>query len=82
MRLRAALRNLRGLSGSWGCLAEAMEVKAKTLTLFIHSPRRGGSPGMALAAARAASVSVESLLGEPRVVGSCQRCGAAWAVRS
>ena len=82
MRLRAALKNLRGLFGSWGCLAEAMGVNETTVTLFVSDRRLGGSPGMALAASRAAGVSVEALLGDLKVAASCPHCGAAWEVRS
>ena len=82
MRLRAALRNLKGLYGSWACLAEVMGVNASTLQNFISSSTKGASPGMAVAAARAAGTTVDALLGGPKVAGSCPHCGATWEVRS
>lgn len=81
MRLRAALRNLRALYGSWACLAAAMGVKVKTLTTFVSSTSRGASPGIALAAARAAGTTVDALLGAPRAVSTCPHCGASWQVK-
>lgn len=80
MRLRAALRNLRALYGSWACLADAMGVKVDLLSNVVHS-RRSASPGLALAAARAAGTTVEALLGAPRAVSTCPHCGAAWEVK-
>ena len=82
MRLRAALRNLKSLYGTWGCLAEVMGVNASTLQNFISNSTRGASPGMAVAAARAAGTTVDALLGGPKVAGPCPYCGAAWEVRS
>jgi hypothetical protein len=82
MRLRAALRNLKSLYGTWTCLADVMGVSPRTLQNFISSTRRGASPGMAVAAARAAGTTVDALLGGPKVAGSCPHCGAAWEVRS
>lgn len=74
MRLRAALRNLRGIYGNWKLLAEAMGVPHKSLVSFVCGSRNG-SPGLALAAARAAATTVEALLGGPRPAGHCPHCG-------
>ena len=44
--------------------------------------RHRGSPGMALAASRAAGTTVNALLDGPKMAGKCPHCGAAWAVSS
>lgn len=78
MRLRAALRNMRGLFGTWTCLADAMGVRLTTLQNFLYNDRKGASPGLALAAARAAGTTVDALVGTPRDAGRCPhygRCG-------
>lgn len=75
LRLRAALRSMRGLFGTWACLADAMGVKLKTLQAFLYSDRQGASPGLALAAARAAGTTVDALVGAPRDAGRCPHCG-------
>ncbi|EYF02033.1 transcriptional regulator [Chondromyces apiculatus] len=80
MRLRAALRNLRALYGSWDCLAEVMGVSPGTLASIVSG--KDSSPGMAVRAARAAGTTVEALLGDLKVAASCPHCGAAWEVRS
>lgn len=77
MRLRAAVRNLRGLYGSLRCLAEVMGVSPKTLGNFLYG-MTGGSPGLALRAAKAAGTPVEQLLGGLASVGRCPHCGATW----
>ena len=74
MRLRAALRNLRALYGSYACLAEVMGVSPKSLA-NVASGRRS-SPGMAVRAAKAAGVTVERLLGAPVSADRCAHCGA------
>lgn len=78
-RLRAALRNLRALYGSWACLAEAMGVKKGTLANIASG--RPASGTIALRAARAAGSTVDALLGAPRAVTTCPHCGAAWEVK-
>ncbi|AKT39555.1 hypothetical protein [Chondromyces crocatus] len=80
MRLRAALRNLRALYGSWDCLAEVMGVRPGTLATIVSG--KPTSPGMAVRAARAAGTTVEAILGDLKVAASCPHCGAAWEVRS
>ncbi|EYF06017.1 Hypothetical protein CAP_2477 [Chondromyces apiculatus DSM 436] len=78
MRLRAALRNLRALYGSYGALAEVMGVSPSSLANIVSG--RPASPGMAVRAARAAGTTVEALLGDLKVAASCPHCGAAWEV--
>jgi hypothetical protein len=73
MRLRAALRNLRALYGTWACLAEVMGVSAKTLANIVSGRR--SSPGMAVRAARAAGSTVDRILGAPCSADRCPRCG-------
>jgi hypothetical protein len=73
MRLRAALRNLRALYGSWECLAEVMGVNPKTLA-NVASGRRS-SPRMAVRAARAAGSTVDRILGGIAVADRCPSCG-------
>jgi hypothetical protein len=73
MRLRAALRNLRALYGSWSCLAEAMAVSAGTIQQIASG--NGGSHAMALRAAKAAGVTLDQILGRPAVAGKCPHCG-------
>lgn len=73
MRLRAALRNLRALYGSWSCLGEAMSVSAGTLQQIASG--NGGSHAMALRAAKAAGVTLDQILGRPVVAGRCPHCG-------
>jgi len=76
MRLRAALRNLRALHGSWPKLAAAMGVKPELLHSIIGG-RSHPSPAVALLAARAAGSTVESILVPgPVDAGKCPRCGA------
>lgn len=53
MRLRAALRHLRAVYGSWALLAEAMGVRQHSLEQFVSSGN-GGSHALALCAAKAA----------------------------
>ena|SRR5436190_9427840 len=77
MRLRAAVRNLRGLYGSLRCLAEVMGVSQKTLSNFLYG-MTDGSPGLAMRAARAAGTPVETLLGSLASVHHCPHCGASW----
>lgn len=73
--LRTALQNLRWAYGSWSCLAAVMDVSAKVLSL-VASGRRPGSPGLALRAAQAAGMHVETLLtGTLTSAGRCPTCG-------
>ncbi|WP_437978874.1 transcriptional regulator [Sorangium sp. So ce295] len=74
MRLRAALRHMRGLFGSWPCLAAAMGVPKTTLTNFVYGATRS-THGLALKAARAAGTTVERLLGRPVAADRCPTCG-------
>jgi hypothetical protein len=75
MRLRVALRHMRGLFGTWGCLAAAMGVPKTTLTNFVYGATRS-THGLALKAARAAGVPLERLLGRPVAADRCHACGA------
>jgi len=80
MRLRAALRNLRGLYGTWLKLAEAMGIKPQSLHHIVGG-RHHPSPGIALLAARAARSTVERILdGGVVAADRCPHCGAAKAV--
>ncbi|WP_437909926.1 transcriptional regulator [Sorangium sp. So ce327] len=74
MRLRAALRHMRGLFGSWACLAAAMGVPKTTLTNFVYGATRS-THGLALKAARAAGTTIERLLGRPVAADRCPHCG-------
>lgn len=73
MRLRAALKNLKALHGTWPKLAAAMEVKPDLLHAIIGG-RLHPSPAVALATARAAGATVDALLAAPGSV--CPHCGA------
>ncbi|WP_437816565.1 transcriptional regulator [Sorangium sp. So ce1078] len=75
MRLRAALRNLRGLFGSWSCLAEVMGVPKTTITNFVYGSHPSTTHGLAAKAARAAGVPVDRLLGRPVAADRCPACG-------
>ncbi len=74
MRLRAALRNLRALYGSWACLADAMGVRRGSLENVAHGVKPV-SAGMALRAARAAGKPLDRLIGEPVSADRCPHCG-------
>ncbi|MGK4007900.1 transcriptional regulator [Sorangium sp. So ce1036] len=76
MRLRAALRHMRGLFGTWACLADAMGVPKTTLTNFVHGSHPTTTHGLALKAARVAGTTVERLLGRPVAADKCPHCGA------
>ncbi|XXT25055.1 transcriptional regulator [Sorangium sp. So ce429] len=73
MRLRAALRNLRALYGTWACLAEVMGVSAGTLQQLASG--NGGSHAMALRAAKAAGTTLDRILGRPAAADHCPACG-------
>ncbi|AUX21612.1 transcriptional regulator [Sorangium cellulosum] len=73
MRLRAAVRNLRALYGTWACLAEVMGVSAGTLQQLASG--NGGSHAMALRAAKAAGVSLDQILGRLTPADRCPTCG-------
>lgn len=73
MRIRAALRNLRALYGTWACLAEVMGVNAGTLQQLASG--NGGSHAMALRAAKAAGTTLERILGRPAPADRCPHCG-------
>lgn len=76
MRLRAALRNLRALYGTWTCLAEVMGVKPVSLQ-NIAAGRAHPSPAMAVVAARAAGSTIDTMLRAPGDASVCPTCGAA-----
>jgi hypothetical protein len=75
MRLRAALRNLRALYGTWSCLAEAMGLPIGSLNNIVGG-RRHPSAAVALLAARAAGATVDAVLGAPVAADRCPHCGA------
>jgi hypothetical protein len=75
MRLRAALRNLRALYGTWSCLAEAMGGLNPESLQNIAGGRKHPSPAIALAAARAAGSSIDALLRAPADASVCPTCG-------
>ena len=73
--LRAALFNLRRAYGSWSCLADAMGVLPATVH---HATLRGkrSSAAVALRAAKAGGMSVETILGgKLTTAGKCTACG-------
>ena len=74
--LRTALHNLRRSFGTWACLADAIGVKVNTLLTAARERNPVGSPGIAIRAARAGGVSVESILtGAITAAGRCDACG-------
>jgi RNA polymerase sigma-70 factor, ECF subfamily len=75
MRLRAALRNLRSLYGTWGRLAVAMDVPHGTLIAFACG-KNGASHGLVVKAAKAAGVTIDRLIGAPIAADRCPTCGA------
>lgn len=75
MRLRAALRNLRALYGSWTCLAEVMGVQPTTLARAANG-QRIPSAAIGIAAARAAGETLDRLIGAPVSADRCPHCGA------
>jgi transcriptional regulator with XRE-family HTH domain len=74
MRLRAALRNLRALHGTWPKLAAVMGVPVKRLQNIASGSHP--SAAVALATARAAGATVDALLGAPSDASVCPTCGA------
>ncbi len=74
-RVRAAIRTLKRAYGGYDVLAAVMGVKAITLESIIWR-RSPGSYGIAVLLARAAGVSVESLLSPLASVEVCPTCGA------
>ncbi|WP_437839277.1 transcriptional regulator [Sorangium sp. So ce1153] len=75
MRLRAALKNIKGLFGSWDCLAEVMGVPKTTITNFVYGSHPSTTHGLALRAAKAAGTTVEQLLGGLAAADRCPHCG-------
>ena len=76
--LAASLQNLRRAFGTWACLAEAMGIRESLLSAA-GSPRKGkgGSPALALRAAKVSGMSVEAVLsGKLTAAGQCEACGA------
>lgn len=74
MRLRAALRNLRALYGTWSCLAEVMGLSEKSLKHIVAGRR--ASPATALLVARAAGATLTRVIGAPTAADRCPTCGA------
>lgn len=74
MRLRAALRNLRALYGSWSCLAEVMGVHEDSLCNIVGGRQTPGAD-MARRAAKAAGTTLDMLLTGPTGAGKCPLCG-------
>ncbi|MCC6555162.1 MAG: transcriptional regulator [Polyangiaceae bacterium] len=75
MRLRAALRNLRALYGTWACLASVMGMNPGSLEPIV-SGRRRPSPAIALATAKAAGKTLDALIRPPGPADKCPTCGA------
>jgi hypothetical protein len=73
-RVRAALRNLRALYGSWSCLSSVMGVARGSLENVVHGVKPV-SAAMALRAARAAGKPLDALIGAPCATDRCPRCG-------
>lgn len=74
--LRATLTNLARAYGSWKCLAHVMGMHHGSLHSAAHPTRPRGSPGVALAAARAGRMSIEAVLGgKLSAAGRCPTCG-------
>ena len=74
MRLRAALRNLKGLFGSWPCLAAVMATSETNIRAVVAG-RKPGSHRLAMLAAKAAGLTVERLLGALASADVCPTCG-------
>ena len=75
--LAASLQNLRRAFGTWSCLADAMGIRESLLSMA-GSPRKGkgGSPALALRAAKVSGTSVEAILaGTLTAAGRCGACG-------
>ena len=73
--LRVALKNLRWAYGTWACLAEVMGIRSFALQ-DVASGKSPGSAAMALRAAQAAGMHVETLLsGALSPAGRCATCG-------
>jgi hypothetical protein len=73
---RAAAKNTARAYGGLRCLADAMRVAFTSLRHATYGSRRRPSAGLALALARAAGVSVESILsGALTAAGRCPTCG-------
>ena len=80
MHLRAALRGLRALHGTWTKLAEAMGLSPRLLWNIIGG-RRHPSPAIALLASRVARTTIERVLSAgPVAADRCPHCGATKAV--
>ncbi len=74
-RLRAVLKNLRHLLGTWNRVSEATGVSVNTLC-GISKGRDFGSMNVAVRAARAANIPVEHLLdGTLSSADRCRHCG-------
>src|SRR5436305_1258046 len=70
--LRASIRNVARAYGSLACLAAVLGVNASALTRKHKHP----SPGLALAVARAAGMTLEAVIGgKLSAAGSCPTCG-------
>lgn len=74
-RLRAALRSLKQLHGSWQALADATGVSANSLE-HISCRSQRASYAMALRIAKVANVSLEALLSPLASIEICPTCGA------
>ncbi len=73
-RLRAALKNARGLFGSGPCLADAMRVPYETVKVALKGRARV-SGALAICLARALGVPLESLYRAPTDARRCAMCG-------
>jgi hypothetical protein len=72
-RIRAALKNARGMFGTWACLANAMRLRSKRIETIAH----GGtvSADVAVRLARALGKPLESLTRPPSDARACAACG-------
>lgn len=73
-RIRASLRNARGLFGTWGCLADAMYFSVAKVQ-ETGSGRYRPSPALVLRLAQALGVPFESLYRAPSDASTCATCG-------
>jgi DNA-binding transcriptional regulator YdaS (Cro superfamily) len=74
--LRASLKNLRQIHGSWAALARLFGVSDSTVRKVANA-RTAGSPGLVVLTARLAGIGVERILAPGHIDASkCPTCGA------
>ena len=74
MRLAAALRHLKAVYGSWGCLGKVMGVGVDGLRAISRGAKRPGI-NVARLAAKAAGKPLEALFARPTNANQCPLCG-------